>query len=223
MQNRNSKKSGNIQLILGPMFSGKSSELIKLMRRYNIKKLKTVVVKFSMDNRYSLTDNVVTHDQFHYPAIKCNNLSELKHILEQHEVIGIDEGQFFPDLAQVCEELANMGKHIVISALNANYKREAFESIRDIFPKCEKIINLQSICFYCNEDAPFTLRTVQNDDEILIGGIESYKPVCRSCYNEVVENENVKENSSRTESDKNTDDDIETCEALEENLKSVTI
>ena len=179
------KKYGGIQLILGPMFSGKSSELIKLIRRFNVKKQKTIVVKFSFDNRYSFENecNVTTHDKFTYPAIKCTKLSEVKSILDEHDVIGIDEGQFFPDLMSVCEDLANKGKNIVISALNANYKRESFESILNIFPKCEKIINLQSICYFCNEDAPFTLRTVNNTDEVLIGGIESYKPVCRVCYN----------------------------------------
>jgi len=189
------KSTGGIQLILGPMFSGKSSELIKLIRRFNVKKQKTVVVKYSFDNRYSQEDVVSTHDKFHYPAIKCVSLLEVKSILEEHDVIGIDEGQFFPDLLQVCEDLANKGKNIVISALNANFKREAFESILHIFPKCEKIINLQSICYFCNEDAPFTLRTVNNSEEILIGGIESYKPVCRSCYNKETKKEKSREDN----------------------------
>jgi len=177
-------QSGNIQLILGPMFSGKSSELIKLIRRYNIKKHKTVVIKFNLDDRYETGQtNVISHDKVTYPAIKCGRLSEVKDILLKHEVIGIDEGQFFPDLAEVCEELANNGKHIVIAALNANFKRESFPAIASLFPKCEKIINLQSICYYCNDDAPFTLRTVGGEDEIVIGGLEMYKPVCRLCYN----------------------------------------
>jgi len=185
---------GSIELILGPMFSGKSSELIKLIRRYNIKRRKTIVVKFNLDNRYDNSQsNVVTHDQFTYPALKCGNLFEIKETLLKYEVIGIDEGQFFPDLAIMCEELANRGKHIVISALNANYKRESFPSITEIFPKAEKIIYLQSICYYCNDDAPFTLRTISNEEEVLIGGLESYKPVCRNCYNMQTEKDSSSE------------------------------
>jgi len=204
-------QSGNIQLILGPMFSGKSSELIKLIHRYNIKKRKTIVIKYNLDDRYenSLT-NVVTHDQFTYPALKCSKLSEIKETLLKHEVIGIDEGQFFPDLAEVCEELANCGKHIVISALKATFKREAFPTIAALFPKCESIINLQSICYFCNDDAPFTLRTVSDEDDIqnievgnknLIGGLDMYKPACRNCHIQHT-NKDIKDNSSTSEEDK---------------------
>ena len=216
------EQSGNIQLILGPMFSGKSSELIKLIRRYNIKKHKTIVVKYNLDDRYEDSHaNVVTHDKFTYPALKCSNLNEIKETLLKHEVIGIDEGQFFPDLAEICEELANKGKHIVISALNANFKRECFPSIASLFPKCEKIINLQSICFYCNDDAPFTLRTVCNDEEVLIGGIEMYKPVCRNCYY-TINNKEDKELSSRSAEDKSLikEDEVKN---LELTLSSVVV
>ena len=183
----NNKTVGSINIILGPMFSGKSTELIKNINKYNHKKKKTIVIKYSFDNRYSMTESVVTHDKFEYPACKAKTLTEVREKLNDYEVIGIDEGQFFVDLSEICEELANSGKIIFISALNGNFKREFFESIVKILPKCEKITNLQSICFFCTDEASFTLRTVGNKEEVLIGGIEAYKPSCRTCYNTQME------------------------------------
>ncbi len=95
-------------------------------------------------------------------------------------------------MTEICEELANSGKIVFISALNANFKRESFETIIKIIPKCDSIIYLKSICGFCEDanDASFTLRIVENKDEVLIGGIEAYKPCCRNCYNIQMENMN---------------------------------
>jgi len=159
-----------------------STELLRIIRRYKVKNLNPVIVKHDNDFRYNSKNKIITHDQMEYEAIHINLLDKIKDLLMTKDVIGIDEGQFFPDLGEVCEDLANQGKNIVISALNANYKRESFKSVLDIIPKCEKIINLQAICYYCKEDASFTLRTTKDKEEILIGGLEFYRPCCRECY-----------------------------------------
>ena len=178
----NKTNIGKISIIIGPMFSGKSTELIRNIKRYSIKKKSTIVVAYEFDNRYSNDKKVVTHDKYEYPAIKSSILTDILDTIINYEVIGIDEGQFYPDLVQVCEYLANIGKIIIISALSGNYKREPFDVISKILPKCESITNISAICFNCNEDAHYTIRISEEKDEVVIGGEDKYKPSCRNCY-----------------------------------------
>ena len=177
-----SKMDGKIHLIMGPMFSGKSTELLGQIRRYNIKKKKTIVIGFNMDNRYSTEEKVVTHDKIEYPCIKCIKLTDVIDKLYRFDVIGIDEGQFYPDLVEASEELSNMGKVVIIAALSGNFKREPFDVISKIISKCEIIQNVTAICFYCNSDANYTLRTTADEEELLIGGLDMYRPACRKCF-----------------------------------------
>ncbi len=174
---------GKLHLIIGPMFSGKSTELLRLIRRNNYKKKTTVVVAYMFDDRYSASEVVVTHDKHEYPAIKTWNLLSIKDKLMQYDVIGIDEGQFYPDIVDVCEELVNCGKIVIVSALNGNFKREPFEVISKLLSKAETIQNITAICFNCNEDANYTLRLSSDEREVIIGGEDMYKPSCRSCHN----------------------------------------
>lgn len=164
------------------MFSGKSTELLRNIRRYNFKRMSTVVVAFELDDRYSSLEKVVTHDKFEYPAIKCSRISEIREKLDPYEVIGIDEGQFYPDLVEQCEELANSGKIVIISALSGNFKREPFEVVAKLVPKCESIQTISAICYNCNDEASYSLRITRDEEEIVIGGANMYKPACRSCY-----------------------------------------
>lgn len=176
---------GKIELIMGPMFSGKSTELLRNIKRYKIKKKKTIVISYIGDNRYSKENILSTHDRLEYPAIKCSKLKEHLSFLMDFDVIGIDEGQFYADLVEVSELLANNGKIVVIAALNGNFKREPFDTISKIIPKCEYINNITAVCFNCNEEASYSLRLINNESEILIGGEDYYKPVCRACYNKL--------------------------------------
>ena len=139
---------GKIELILGPMFSGKSTRLIELMRKYVYKAKKTIMVK----------------------------------TLKEYDVIGIDEGQFFADLVEVCEELALMGKIVLIAALNGDFRMEPFPVIQRIIAKADKIKLLKAYCFNCHKDAKFSLRIVQSNETVLIGAGEAYKPACRECH-----------------------------------------
>lgn len=174
---------GTIELIMGPMFSGKSTELLRKIRRYSYQKRSTVVVSYIFDTRYSKSEELIsTHDKTHYPAIKTGQLKTIKDKLYDYDVIGVDEGQFYPDLIEVVEELANIGKTVIISCLSGNFKREPFEAVTKLIPKCEKIQLLTAICSSCGCEATYTFRTIRNEDEVLIGGEESYKPACRLCY-----------------------------------------
>ena len=173
---------GKIELIIGPMFSGKSTRLIEQMRKYVNKKKKTIMVKYYADQRYSEKSEVVTHDLIKYDSINCKLLRNSFETLKQYDVIGIDEGQFFAALVEICEELALMGKIILIAALNGDFRMEPFPVIQRIISKADKIKLLKAYCFNCHKDAKFSLRIVQSNETVLIGAGEAYKPACRECH-----------------------------------------
>ena len=173
---------GKIELIIGPMFSGKSTRLIEQMRKYVYKAKKTIMVKYYADQRYSEKSEVVTHDLIKYDSINCKLLRNSFETLKQYDVIGIDEGQFFADLVEVCEELALNGKIILIAALNGDFRMEPFPVIQRIIAKADKIKLLKAYCFNCHKDAKFSLRIVQSNETVLIGAGEAYKPACRECH-----------------------------------------
>ena len=176
------QNEGKIVLILGPMFSGKSTRLIEVIRKYTYKAKKTIMVKFYADQRYSDKSEVVTHDLIKYDSIDCKNLRDSMETLKKYDVIGIDEGQFFPDLVEVCEELASLKKTVIIAALNGDFRMEPFPVISKIISKADKIKLLKAYCFNCHKDARFSLRIVQSNETVLIGAGEAYKPACRECH-----------------------------------------
>ena len=175
-------EEGKIELILGPMFSGKSTRLIGLIRKYTYKAKKTIMVKFFADKRYSDKSEVVTHDLLKYDSIDCKNLGEHFEKLKNYDVIGIDEGQFFPDLVEICEKLALLKKTVIIAALNGDFRMEPFPVVAKIISKADKIKLLKAYCFNCHKDAHYTLRIVQSNETVLIGAGEAYKPACRECH-----------------------------------------
>jgi thymidine kinase len=127
------QSSGHIELILGPMFSGKSSEMMRKVRRYQHARKSCLVVNFLRDNRYSFEDVASTHDKYAigYPriTIKATKAATLRELLPKallHDVIAVDEGQFFPDVVEVSEELANAGKVVIIAALDGTFQRKPF-------------------------------------------------------------------------------------------------
>ena len=152
------------------------------MRKYVYKAKKTIMVKYYADQRYSEKSEVVTHDLIKYDSINCKLLRNSFETLKQYDVIGIDEGQFFADLVEVCEELALMGKNILIAALNGDFRMEPFPVIQRIISKADKIKLLKAYCFNCHKDAKFSLRIVQSNETVLIGAGEAYKPACRECH-----------------------------------------
>ena len=175
-------EEGKIELILGPMFSGKSTRLIETIRKYVHKAKKTIMIKFIADKRYTDKSEVVTHDLIKYDSIDCKNLRDSFDIIKNYDVIGIDEGQFFSDLVEVCEELALLNKTIIIAALNGDFRMEPFPVISRIISKADKIKLLKAYCFHCHKDAKFSLRIVQSNETVLIGAGEAYKPACRECH-----------------------------------------
>ena len=177
-----SEKEGKIELILGPMFSGKSTRLIEVIRKYTYKAKKTIMIKYYADKRYSEKSEIVTHDLLKYDSIDCKNLKDSIDIIKKYDVIGIDEGQFFPDLVEVWEELASLNKIVIIAGLNGDFRMEPFPVISRIISKADKIKLLKAYCFNCHKDAKYSLRIVQSNETVLIGAGEAYKPACRECH-----------------------------------------
>lgn len=173
---------GKIELILGPMFSGKSTRLIEIIRKSVYKAKKSIMIKFYADKRYSEKSEVVTHDLIKYDSIDCKNLRDCFDKLKNYDVIGIDEGQFFPDIVEVCQELALLKKTVIVAALNGDFRMDPFPVISRLISKADKIKLLKAYCFNCHKDAKFSLRIVQSNETVLIGAGEAYKPACRECH-----------------------------------------
>jgi thymidine kinase len=172
---------GKLNLIIGPMFSGKSTMLLNRYRRYKIAGKKCLLVKYAKDNRYS-DKEFVTHDNIRYEAISCNELNELKDIIEEYEVICIDEIQFYIDGAHYADLWANNGKIVETCGLNGDYLREPFYQINLIIPRVDNITFITAVCQETGDDAVFTKRLTKEDTQELIGSTENYKAVSRKIY-----------------------------------------
>ncbi|GKT32639.1 Thymidine kinase like protein [Aduncisulcus paluster] len=178
--------TGRIELICGPMFSGKSTELLRRANRFLLSQHSVLVIKYHKDNRYSEMC-VATHDKTTMKAISCAKLlsPQMKAKIADNSVIAIDEGQFFPDLVDFCELAACSGCVVMVAALDADFLRRPFAQIAELIPKAEKIDKLTAICKECFKEASFSFRKVDSDALELIGSKEVYIPVCRHCYFEL--------------------------------------
>ena len=177
-----------LELIIGPMFSGKTSHLISLYKLYKVANKNVCVINFCDDKRYS-GNGMSTHDNTSINCIFTKTLESLdiKNIGETYDVILINEGQFFDDLYDVTLKLVELYQKIVyICGLDGNYQREPFQnySLMRLIPICDNVIKKHAICKNCNNgtSAIFSHRITDNTNEISIGGSEQYIPVCRSCY-----------------------------------------
>ena len=183
--NYNSSKTGRLELIIGNMFSGKSTELIRRINREKSINKKIIVINYAGDNRYS-NNSVSTHDNTKINSLKLNNLSEFNlNLVFQYDSFFIDEGQFFPDLYPFVKELVDTHlKHVVVSGLDGDSQRKMFGDIVNLIPICDTVDKLQAYCNKCNNGTygPFTKKISQCTDLIDIGGSNKYIPVCRKHY-----------------------------------------
>jgi thymidine kinase len=174
--------SGQIQLILGSMFSGKTSELMRRVRRYMVAKRKCLVIKYALDKRYS-DECAATHDGVLLKALSCSKLADIdRKMLSQYDVIAVDEGSFFSDVVEFCEEMANLGKIVIVASLDGTFQRKAFGKILELIPMSESVVKLLAVCMMCHGEAAFTLRLGTETQVEVIGGTEKYMSVCRKCY-----------------------------------------
>jgi len=172
---------GQIQIIFGPMFSGKTTELMRRLKRYQIANHKVLIVKYAKDVRYD-TNGIATHDKQILPAVSSMDLESLKEKSLDYTVIGIDEGQFFPDTVDFAEEMANRGKVVIVAALDGTYQRLGFGDILRLIPLAESVVKLNAVCMTCFEEASYTKRTSSETTIEVIGGTEKYIAACRKCF-----------------------------------------
>ncbi|KAK3909363.1 Thymidine kinase, cytosolic [Frankliniella fusca] len=166
------------------MFSGKTTELIRRMKRYQIAKYNCLILRYAKDVRYSTT-GIATHDKQELPAVSAEKLTAVKKYTHDVNVIGIDEGQFFPDCVDFAEEMANAGKIVIVAALDGDFQRLGFGDILRLIPLAESVVKLKAVCMACFNDASFTKRTTLEKELEVIGGEDKYMAVCRSCHHSV--------------------------------------
>ncbi|NWS44081.1 KITH protein, partial [Probosciger aterrimus] len=172
---------GQIQVIFGPMFSGKSTELMRRVRRFQLAQYRCLLVKYAKDTRYG-SSGVSTHDKNTMEAVPACLLKDVYQEALSSTVIGIDEGQFFPDIIEFCEMMANTGKTIIVAALDGTFQRKAFGSILNLVPLAESVVKLNAVCMECYQEASYTKRLGAEREVEVIGGADKYHSVCRACY-----------------------------------------
>lgn len=177
------QRTGWIEVICGCMFSGKTEELIRRLKRATIAQLKVEVFKPHVDTRYH-ENNVVSHDTTSVLATPVNDSSLVLDISAETSVVGIDEAQFFdPGLPEVCQKLAMNGIRVVVAGLDMDYKGKPFGPMPSLLAIAEYVTKVHAICVHCGDLATHSYRLAQGDEVILLGEKEQYEPRCRSCYN----------------------------------------
>ncbi|KAK5969760.1 Thymidine kinase cytosolic [Trichostrongylus colubriformis] len=176
---------GKITCILGPMFSGKTTELLRMHDRQIIAKRKCVLVKYAGDTRYD-PELIATHAKMTGQGItvKAHRLSEVEeHIFDPCvQVVSIDEGQFFSDCAETCDRLANVGKLVYVAALSGTFERKPFPQVSLLLPYADEIKQVVAVCMGCGLDASYSFRNTLDKKVEVIGGEDTYRALCRSCY-----------------------------------------
>lgn len=182
------KNAGWIEVIAGSMFSGKTEELIRRLKRAQIAKQKTQIFKPGIDTRYS-DSSVVSHDSNAVESLPVKNAKDILKLTNGIEVAGIDEAQFFDDdLVEVANSLANRGIRVVIAGLDMDFAGKPFGPIPKLFSIAEYITKVHAICMRCGALAQYSYRLSENEAQVLLGEKDAYEPLCRSCYNKLRKN-----------------------------------
>jgi thymidine kinase len=188
-------ENGRIEVILGCMFSGKTTELIRVYQKWHGKNQEPLVINFEGDTRYGDDDQLRTHNKLSVKCIKVNKLNNVDiELIQNANIILINEGQFFSDLVEFCKYWTDeQQKYIVVCGLDGDYKREPFQNIMNLIPLANSVTKLTGFCDECIHpvEAVFTGRITNSDERILIGGNDMYKPLCRYHYLELEKSKNL--------------------------------
>ena len=183
------RRPGRIEVVCGSMFSGKTEELIRRLRRAQFAKQKVEIFKPAIDVRYSEED-VVSHDQNHIPSTPIDSSASILLLSSDIDVVGIDEAQFLDaGLPDVCNELANRGIRVIIAGLDMDYKGVPFGPMPALCAIADDVTKVHAICVKCGSLAYVSHRTVSSDRRVLLGETSEYEPLCRECYQKAIEQE----------------------------------
>lgn len=181
--NVNNSKTGWIEVVCGSMFSGKTEELIRRLKRAKIANLKVEIFKPMIDTRYHESE-VVSHDANSIMSTPVSSSQNILLLSSDVQVVGIDEAQFFDDgLPEVCDRLAEKGVRVIIAGLDMDFMGRPFGPIPALLAKAEYITKVHAICVRCGALANHSYRLVEGDSKVLLGEKESYEPRCRECFN----------------------------------------
>ncbi len=176
------KDIGWIEVIAGCMFSGKTEELIRRLRRAQIAKQKVRVFKPKIDTRYS-EGSIVSHNEQSLPSTIVEDVREIIHLAKDAQVVGIDEAQFFSnDLIQVCNTLASKGKRVIVAGLDQDYRGIPFEPMPQLLAIAEYITKALAICVNCGNPADKTQRKIVSKERVVVGAADIYEARCRKCH-----------------------------------------
>lgn len=164
------------------MFSGKTEELIRRLKRAKIANLKIEIYKPSVDKRYDLV-NIVSHDENEIQSTPVDNSQTILLLSSSADVIGIDEAQFFDDLLpEVCDQLAFSGKRVIVAGLDMDYRSKPFGQMPFLLAKADYITKLHAICMKCGNIASYSYRKLKDPSQFLLGEKDLYEPRCRTCF-----------------------------------------
>lgn len=178
-------RRGSIEVITGSMFSGKTEELIRRLRRAQFAGLKVEIFKPALDTRYSET-RVVSHDDKSIISTPVEHAAAILLLAGDVHVVGIDEAQFFDNaLVDVCNKLADRGIRIIVAGLDMDFMGKPFGPIPDVLAVAEFVTKVHAICMRCGNLAQYSYRKSDEDQVVVLGEKDKYEPLCRTCYNEV--------------------------------------
>jgi len=176
------KDAGWIEVICGSMFSGKTEELIRRLRRAQIAQMPTIIFKSRIDSRYSET-HIVSHNKMKLESHLVNTPQEILDLAENASVVAIDEAQFFNDsILDVCKTLASQGKRVVVAGLDTDYRGVPFGPMPQLMCEADYLDKLRAICVQCGNPATYTQRTSNDAGQVVIGELDKYEARCRNCY-----------------------------------------
>ncbi len=180
--NSSGEKRGSIEVICGSMFSGKTEELIRRLKRAKIANLKVEIFKPAIDVRYDEV-KIVSHDTNAIHSTPVESAQSILLLAQAADVIGIDEAQFFDiEIADVCDELAFRGIRVIVAGLDMDYLGNPFGQMPNILAKADYVTKLHAICMQCGNIANYSYRKVPNDEQVMLGATDVYEPRCRKCY-----------------------------------------
>ncbi len=177
------QRSGWIEVICGSMFSGKTEELLRRLKRAKIANQKIEIFKPKIETRYD-ENNVVSHDMNSILSIPVSHSSKILDLVNEVSVVGIDEAQFFDkELVEVCQQLALIGIRVIVAGLDMDYLGKPFGPVSDLLAVAEYITKVHAICTHCGNLATHSYRLIENDSIVYLGAKGQYEPRCRTCYN----------------------------------------
>ena len=183
-------RPGRIEVVCGSMFSGKTEELIRRLRRAQFARQKVEIYKPAIDVRYSEED-VVSHDQHHILSTPIDSSASILLLSSDIDVVGIDEAQFFDmGLVDVCNELANRGVRVIVAGLDMDFKGVHFGPMPALCAIADDVTKVHAICVRCGNLAYVSHRKVAAEQRVLLGETTEYEPLCRECYQKAIQEEN---------------------------------